>query len=494
MSAVVLAPAPASLPELATDTAARRIFPVVLCGGSGTRLWPLSREAMPKQFLRLTSSRSLLQETLLRLRGLPATEPPIIVANEEHRFMVAEQLRQIDSAPLALLLEPVARNTAAAIAIAALQVATRDPQGVMLVLPSDHLIPDTAAFQAAVTSALPAAAAGLLVTFGIRPQWPETGYGYIESGEPLAIEGGCRKVARFVEKPDAAKADEFVSAGRFLWNSGMFLFPATGYLQELARVAPAVAHACRAAAQDASADLDFVRIGREAFARSPSVSVDHAVLEKTPHAAVLPVQYGWTDLGSWHALWDAVPKDAEGNVLVGDVTAQASSGNYVRAESRLVATLGVRDLVVIETADAVLVADKHQVQHLRGLVERLRAVRRNEVIAHRTVRRPWGSFDSVDAGDRFQVKRITVNPGGKLSLQMHHHRAEHWVVVSGTARITRGDEVVLLSENESTFIPLGVRHRLENPGRIPLELIEIQSGPYLGEDDIVRFEDVYQRA
>jgi mannose-1-phosphate guanylyltransferase/mannose-6-phosphate isomerase len=469
------------------------LYPVVLSGGAGTRLWPMSREALPKQFLRLTSDHSLLQETLLRLRGLDGLRPPVVVANAEHRFMAAEHLRGIDVSPAALVLEPVARNTAPAIAAAALWLVKQDPEAVMLVLPADHHIPDAAALRAAVTAALPAAQAGLLVTFGVVPRWAETGYGYIERGEALPAAPGAYRVARFLEKPNEETAQRFLASGSHYWNSGMFLFQARSFLAELERLQPAVVSATDAALAGAKRDLDFLRLDAAAFARNPSVSVDYAVMEHTDRAAVLPVSFPWTDLGSWKALWEVGDKDGQGNVARGDVKLEGARDCYVFSERRLVAALGVQDLVIVETADAVLVAHREEAQRVRQLVDDLRSGQRNEHLTHTRVYRPWGSYEGVDSGHRFQVKRITVNPGEKLSLQMHHHRAEHWVVVVGTAKVTRGDETIVLSENQSTYIPLGVQHRLENPGRIPLQIVEVQSGAYLGEDDIVRFDDAYAR-
>lgn len=469
------------------------IYPVILSGGAGTRLWPLSREALPKQFLRLTSERSLLQETVLRLRGLDRLRPPIVVANHEHRFLVAEHLRAIDAVPHTLFLEPVPRNTAPALAVAAWRILGEDPEGIMLVLPSDHYISDAAAFRRSVEEAA-RSAAGFLVTFGVVPRWAEVGYGYIEKGAPVGVEGTGFRVARFLEKPNEESAARFVASGTHFWNSGMFLFPARRYLEELERLQPMVVKACRNALDGAQKDLDFVRLGADAFARSPAISIDYAVLEHTDAAIVRPVDYHWTDLGSWKALWEIGEKDGAGNVKRGDVHLESSAGTYACAEHRLVAAIGVTDLVIVETPDAVLVCHRDEVQKVRHLVDGLKALGRREALTHRRVYRPWGRYEGVDEGERFQVKRITVNPGSKLSLQLHHHRAEHWVVVKGTARVTRAEETMLLGENESTFIPRGVPHRLENPGKIPLELIEVQSGAYLGEDDIVRLEDAYNRA
>jgi mannose-1-phosphate guanylyltransferase/mannose-6-phosphate isomerase len=464
------------------------LTPVILSGGSGTRLWPLSRELYPKQLLPLVGERTMLQETVLRLEGLEAA-PPIVVCNEAHRFLVAEQLRQLAITPQAILLEPVGRNTAPAIALAALQAR---PDALLLVLPADHVIRDVTAFQAAVTAAVPAAKAGKLVTFGVVPTMPETGYGYIRAC-PDNGEGAVRAIDRFIEKPDLATATRFLSEGGYFWNSGMFLFRADRCLVELERHAPDIAAAARAAMSAARPDLDFVRVDRAAFDACRSDSIDYAVMERTQDAVVVPLDAGWNDVGSWSALHAAQACDKDGNVARGDVIAEDSSGCYFYAESRLVSAVGLKDHVVVETKDAVLVAPKDRVQDVRKLVERLKASGRQEHLLHREVYRPWGSYDSLDYGQRFQVKRLTINPGAKLSLQLHHHRAEHWVVVSGTAKITCGEKVFLLEENQSTYIPVGVRHCIENPGRIPLHIIEVQSGSYLGEDDIVRFEDRYGR-
>lgn len=467
------------------------IVPVILSGGSGSRLWPLSRELYPKQFLPLVDGQTLLQNTILRVAAVPGIAPPIVVCNEAHRFLVAEQLRVIDSPPAAVLLEPVGRNTAPATAAAALHALAQggsDP--LLLVLPADHIIVDAGGFRQAVERVARYAEAGRLITFGIVPEAPETGYGYIKTG---AAEGEVYRVERFVEKPDAVTAQTYVASGAYYWNSGMFMFRASRFLEELERFAPAIASACRQAHQTAGADLDFLRLDKTAFAACPSDSIDYAVMEKTHNAVVMPVDVGWSDVGAWSALWSVADRDEHGNKMSGDVLAVDTRGSYVRAESRLVATLGIDNLVVVETADAVLVAHKDRVQEVKTLVKGLKAQDRAEAQNHRKVYRPWGSYDCIDQELRFQVKRITVKPGASLSLQMHHHRAEHWTVVRGTARVTRGDETFLLTENQSAYIPLGTRHRLENPGKIPLELIEVQSGSYLGEDDIVRFDDVYGR-
>lgn len=469
------------------------IVPVVLSGGSGSRLWPLSRELYPKQFLPLVDERSMLQETVCRLDGLEDVASPIVVCNEEHRFLVAEQLRQADRPPSAILLEPEGRNTAPAIALAALQALQDHADPVLLVLPADHVINDAGALRRAIACAAQAAGQGDLITFGIVPDQVETGYGYIRITEKPGAADRAYPVAEFVEKPDYPTAEAYVDSGEYLWNSGMFVFQAQRYLEELDRHAPAIAAACRNAFARRSSDRDFVRPDVESFKSSPSDSVDYAVMEKADKVKVVPLAAGWNDVGAWSALWRIGRQDADGNVTLGDVLVEDTQRSYIHASGRLIATVGLRDCVVVETADAVLVAHKDRVQEVKQLVSRLKINGRSEALLHRRVYRPWGSYEGVDQADRFQVKRISVNPGASLSLQMHHHRAEHWVVVRGTARVTRGDEVFLLGENESTFIPLGVRHRLENPGKVALELIEVQSGTYLGEDDIVRFEDVYGR-
>ncbi len=468
------------------------LYPVILSGGSGTRLWPLSRAALPKQLLPLASELTLVQETVLRLDGLPGVAASLIVCNNEHRFLIAEQMRQIGIDPLGIYLEPVGRNTAPAAAVAALVLARRDPDAVMLLLPADHLIKDVTAFHAAIGEGLVAARDGHLVTFGIVPDSPHTGYGYIQQGEALAGTTACR-VARFVEKPDLASAEAFVASGDYYWNSGMFLFPALRFLDELRSLRPELVSACEAALARGQRDLDFHRLDRAAFEACPADSIDYAVMEHTRHAAVVPADMGWNDIGAWSALWAVGEKDANGNVSRGDVYLDGVRDSYLRAESRMIAALGVRDLIVVETADAVLVADRGRAQDVKKVVDHLKAMNRSEHELHTRVYRPWGWYEGIDAGERFQVKRIMVKPGEKLSLQMHHHRAEHWIVVSGTARVTRDGKEELLTENQSTYIPLGTTHRLENPGKIPLHMIEVQSGTYLGEDDIVRFEDVYRR-
>lgn len=464
--------------------------PVILAGGSGTRLWPVSRSHYPKQFLPLTGEQTLLQQTAERLDGLGASAP-LVLANVEHRFLAAEQLRAAGVEHARIVLEPEGRNTAPAIALAALQAQAEGRDPLLLVLAADHHIGDPEAFQAAVARAMALAEAGHLVTFGIVPTAAETGYGYIQQGESLG-EAGAR-VARFVEKPDAATAREYVDSGDYLWNSGMFVFRASLYMQELQRFEPSIVEACRAALEGAREDLDFLRVDPEAFAAAPNISVDYAVMERTEHAAVTPLAAGWSDIGSWSALAGVRGVDEQGNTLRGDCLLEDSEGCVVDADGLLVAGIGLRNLAVVATRDAVLVADRDRVQDVKLIVERLKADNRSEHVNHTAVYRPWGCYESIDTGARYQVKRITVNPGARLSLQMHHHRAEHWVVVSGTARVTNGEQNYLVTENESTFIPIGQVHCLENPGALPLELIEVQSGSYLGEDDIVRLEDVYGR-
>ncbi|NJD56876.1 MAG: mannose-1-phosphate guanylyltransferase/mannose-6-phosphate isomerase [Nitrospirae bacterium] len=469
------------------------ITPVILSGGSGTRLWPLSRELYPKQLLPLVGTHTMLQNTVARLRGIDGAGAPLIVANDSHRFMVAEQMRLIGVKPEAIMLEPVGRNTAPAVAVAALHASAKRKDPVLLVLPADHVIKDAASFHAAVAAGEQLAKQGRLITFGIVPTGPETGYGYIKKGKKLGAKGIGHAVERFVEKPDLATAAKYVSSGDYLWNSGMFMFRASSFLKELKRFAPAMLAACIRAYKASARDLDFLRLGEEAFAASPGDSIDYAVMEKTAAAAVIPLDAGWSDVGSWASLWEVHPRDRSGNAIAGDVIAKDMKNSLIHAGSRLVAAIGLKDVVVVETADAVLVAHKDHSQKVKQVVDELKGSRRDEALLHRRVNRPWGAYECIDSEERFQVKRITVNPGASLSLQKHMHRAEHWVVVKGTARITRGKEVVTLSENESTYIPLGVKHRLENPGKILLELIEVQSGSYLGEDDIVRFDDRYGR-
>jgi mannose-1-phosphate guanylyltransferase/mannose-6-phosphate isomerase len=466
------------------------LIPVVLSGGSGSRLWPLSRTLLPKQFLPLLSERSMLQDTISRLSGIPDISAPIVVCSNEHRFLAAGQLQQMGVAALAQILEPEGRNTAPAVAVAAMAAAGHDPESINLVLSAVHQVRDEEAFRAPVQRAVVQARAGKLVTFGIVPDAAETGYGYIERG---AGADGCYEVAHFVEKPDAARAAEFVASGRFYWNSGMFMFGAQRYLKELEKFRPDILKASRNAWEARDQDFDFCRLGEKEFIACPSDSIDYAVMEKTRDATVVEADIGWSDIGSWSSLWQATDADADGNVIVGDVHLDDVRNSYVRADDRMVAAIGVEDVVIVETADAVLVTTKEHAQKVKNTVDALKAAQRDEYLVHKRVYRPWGYYEGLDAGEQFQVKRIMVEPGKKLSLQMHHHRAEHWVVVSGKANVTRGDETLVLSANESTYIPVGMRHRLENIGTMPLHLIEVQSGSYLGEDDIVRFEDDYKR-
>ena len=465
--------------------------PVLLCGGVGSRLWPVSREARPKQYLNLIGEQSMLQQTLGRLDGLPVATP-MVVCNEQHRFLVAEQLRQLDIESPSIVLEPAGRNTAPAIAIAAIDALAKDPEAVLLVLPADHHIADVGALQSAVTQALNVVDEGRLITFGLIPNRPETGYGYIRCGKELS--GSISDLAEFVEKPDAATAEAYLESGDYVWNSGMFMFRADAYCEALATHQPEMLKICREAMAAASTDMDFVRPDPELFASCPSDSIDYAVMEKTDRGAIVSLDCGWSDIGAWSALWEAGSSDADGNVTVGDVLLDNSRNSYVRSQSRLVTATGIDDLVIVETADAVMVADRHSVQDVKNIVNALKGLDRSEAHSHHRVFRPWGSYESLASADGFQVKRIIVNPGQRLSLQMHHHRAEHWVVVRGVAEVVNGEESFLLREDQSAYIPIGAKHRLSNPGAVPLELIEVQSGSYLGEDDIVRFEDVYGRS
>lgn len=469
------------------------ILPVILAGGSGSRLWPLSRTLMPKQFLKLTGEQTMLQQTLSRADTLGAGAP-VIVCNTEHRFIVAEQARQIDIEPDTVMLEPFGRNTAPAIALVALRQAAKNADPLLLVLPSDHLIKDTGRFIKAMQQGISAADRGHLVTFGVVPTGPETGFGYIDAGQSLTEGEYALKVKRFVEKPDPETAQSFVNAGHYYWNSGMFLFRASVYLDELRRARPDIHDICKKAADNMEHDLEFERVPSDIFNACPDESIDYAVMEQTGRAAVVPFDAGWSDLGSWSALWDVEQKDENQNVCIGDVFTHQCSGSYIRADSRLVAVLGMEDAVIIETRDAVLVAHKDKVQNVKDIVRHIQDSDRTEHHSHVRVYRPWGDYESIDEGHRFQVKRITVKPGEKLSLQMHYHRAEHWIVVKGTALVECDGHEKLLTENQSTFIPIGATHRLTNPGKVPLELVEVQSGAYVGEDDIVRFEDTYGRS
>ncbi len=473
------------------------LIPVILSGGSGTRLWPLSRELYPKQLLPLVGKGTMLQETLARVSGVAGVNPPVVVCNESHRFLVAEQILEAGIKPQAIVLEPVGRNTAPAVAIAAMAAVSDLPAAnkaesdpLLLILPADHVIRDVQAFRAALEVGRKAALEGKLVTFGVVPNKPETGYGYIRRASGS---GPAYPIAQFVEKPDLATARGYVESKEYFWNSGMFLFRASVVLEELRTLAPQIYEACTQSITASKRDLDFTRLPTKEFSACPSDSFDYAVMEKTRHGVVVPLDAGWSDVGSWSALHEAIPADGDGNVVLGDVLTADSHGCYLQSTSRLVAAVGLQDHVVVETKDAVLVAPKNRVQDVKELVNQLKKQGRYETSLHREVFRPWGSYDSIDSGLRFQVKRLTVKPGAELSLQLHHHRAEHWIVVAGTARITRGEETFLLEENQSTYIPLGTRHRIENPGKIPLHIIEVQSGTYLGEDDIVRFEDRYGR-
>ena len=467
-----------------------KVIPVILSGGAGTRLWPLSREMYPKQLLSLTGKLTMLQDTAMRLAAMAGAIPPIVVCNEAHRFTVAEQLHAQGIQPSAILLEPSGRNTAPAVALAALKALEIDPNATLVVAPADHVIRDAGKFQQAAGVAVALAQRDKLITFGIVAHAPETGYGYIRRGEGA---GPAYPVAQFTEKPPLDVAQQYVATGDYYWNSGMFVFKASQYLAELSSFAPDILAACTSAFQAARTDLDFVRIDKAEFVKCRSESIDYAVMEKTHDALVLPLDVGWSDVGSWSSLFDVLPADEEGNVLQGDVMVHDTHDCYVHSTSRLVAAVGMEDHIIVETKDAILVAPKDRVQDVKDLVAKIKKSGRTESSLHREVFRPWGSYDSIDSGERFQVKRLSVKPGGVLSLQMHHHRAEHWIVVQGAARITRNNETFLLAENESTYIPVGATHRIENPGKVPLHIIEVQSGSYLGEDDIVRFEDNYGR-
>ena len=474
-------------------TPADRIYPVVLSGGSGTRLWPMSRASMPKQLLALHGPRTMIQDTVLRA-NVPGAVPPILLCGDDHRFLVADQMQTLGVTPRAIVLEPMGRNTAPAAAVAALIVSEEDPSGVILLLPSDHVVTDEPAFRLAVGRAAAVARQGFVVTFGISPSTPETGYGYIQRGSPLKDIDGVSAVKRFAEKPDSSTAERYLASGDYLWNSGMFVFRADVLLAELARFEPGIVAACRASLAAAKRDLDFVRLDGPEFEKARNISIDYAVMEKTDKAAVVPCDMGWSDVGAWSSLWALQKRDAHGNAVQGDVIVHDSRDSYVRSEKSLTALVGVHDLVVVVTEDAVLVADKGRAQDVKAIVDQLKASGRSELSEHKVVFRPWGSYQGIDAGDGYQVKHIMVKPGGRLSLQSHTKRAEHWVVVQGTAQVTCDDKVFLLEENQSTYIPVGARHRLENAGTQALRLIEVQSGSYLGEDDIVRYDDAYGRA
>ena len=469
---------------------AHKIYPAILSGGSGARLWPLSRTALPKQLLALHGERTMIQETALRAK-LDGTEAPLLICGEDHRFIIAEQMQAIGIASRGIVLEPEGRNTAPAAAVAALLTAEFDPQGIIMLLPSDHIVNDGAAFARAVEKAAAAAMQGAIVTFGIAPGGPETGYGYIQRGDPME---NAFRVKRFAEKPEASRAAEYVEGGDYYWNSGMFVFRADVMLSELETHAPGIVQGCKKAIEAAKRDLDFIRLDAASYGAVESISLDYAVMEHTNLAAMVPCDIGWNDVGAWSSLWAIQQRDGAGNVFQGDVLVHDTQDSFVRSDKGLTALVGVKDLVVVVTDDAVLVADKRRAQDVKEIVGKLKSMKRTEHVEHKTVFRPWGSYQSIDSGNGFQVKEILVKPGGRLSLQMHHHRAEHWVVVEGTARVTCDDKIFTLNTNQSTFIPLGSKHRLENPGKIPLRLIEVQSGSYLGEDDIVRFDDVYGRA
>lgn len=468
------------------------IIPVILSGGSGSRLWPLSRAMRPKQLLPLVSELTMIQETIIRLEGITDITDPIIICNEEHRFLIAEQIRALSKQPLSIILEPAGRNTAPAVTASALNSLDVNQDAVLLVLPADHIIQDTQAFQKIVATGYQAALEDKLVTFGIVPQSPETGYGYIKQGAQTDI-ADIFQIEQFIEKPDNDTASHYLQAGGYLWNSGMFMFKSSCYLEEIKKHNASIYAACLDAYDTAQRDLDFIRLDKTAFENCPSDSIDYAVMEKTHNAVVIPADVGWDDIGSWTALQNQFTPDQNGNVIVGDVIAKNTSNTYIRSDNRLVSTIGVSDLVIVDTADAILISHKDSVQQVKDIVEQLKRDNRDEAIIHKKAFRPWGSYECIDTEERFKVKRISVNPGASLSLQLHHHRAEHWVVVKGTARVTCDEKTFILSENESTYIPLGKKHRLENTGKIPLEIIEVQTGSYLGEDDIERFDDIYGR-
>jgi mannose-1-phosphate guanylyltransferase/mannose-6-phosphate isomerase len=473
-------------------TESSKIHPVIMSGGAGSRLWPLSRQLYPKQLLPLAGERTMIQETVERVKGAQFA-PPVVVCNQEHRFLIAEQMRESGIASPAIVLEPVGRNTAPVAAVASLLLAEKDPWALVLLMPADHVVENKESFAQAVSIAAAAARDGAIATFGIKPGGPEIGYGYIQKGEAVQTKGAYR-VKRFVEKPDRKAAESYLDAGGYFWNSGIFVFRAKTFLDELEQFEPQMVAQCRESVTKGRRDLDFFRLDEAAFTASPSKSIDYAVMEHTQHAVVVPVDMGWSDVGSWQSLWEIATRDGQGNAQDGDIVALNCTNSYLRSEGPLLAAVGVDDVVVVATQDAVLVTRRGATQDVKKVVEEIERSGRHHHMHHRRVFRPWGSYDSIDYGERFQVKRIIVNPGAKLSLQMHHHRAEHWIVVSGIAKVTCDENVFVLNENESTFIPLGAKHRLENPGEVPLHLIEVQSGGYLGEDDIVRFEDTYGRS
>lgn len=469
------------------------IIPVILAGGSGTRLWPLSRKHYPKQLLKLFGDKTMLQQTLLRLQGVPNLAPPIVVCNEEHRFMVAEQLHEIGQQKSSIILEPIARNTAPALALAAIHARTLADSPILLVLSADHMIKEVDVFQSALSNAIEAASLGYLATFGVQPTRPETGYGYIKAAS-ASSSAAFFPVTQFVEKPNLATAEKYLDEGCYYWNSGMFVFQTQVFLQELQAQSPDVVIAAEQAKVWAVQDLDFIRVDKESFAQAPNISIDYALMEKSQNVVCVPLDAGWSDVGDWKSFWDLSDKDGAGNSLIGDSIDIDSTNTLVFSQDKLVATLGVNNLMIINTPDAVLVADKSQAQQVKSIITQIEKQNRSEHLQHREIYRPWGCYDAIDSGDRYQVNRIRVKPGGSLSLQIHHHRAEHWIVVKGTALVQKGDETILLSENESTYIPVGTKHRLSNPGKIPLEIVEVQSGPYLRDDDVIRYEDSYGRS
>lgn len=470
------------------------IIPVILAGGSGTRLWPLSRQHYPKQLLKLFGDSTMLQQTVLRLAGLPDLASPIVVCNVEHRFMVAEQLQEIGIKDAVIILEPIARNTAPALALAALQAGEAKSNPTLLVLSADHMIRDVEAFHDAVKIAIKAAEKGRLVTFGVQPTHPETGYGYIKTQQSSADTEGSYRVEQFVEKPNVETAEKYLAAGCYYWNSGMFVFKTDVFLEELKGHSPEVIAAAEQSKNWAVRDLDFIRVHKDSFATAPNISIDYALMEKSANVVCVPLDAGWSDVGDWKSFANISAKDDLGNSFIGDTIDVGSSNTLVFSRDKLVATLGVENLMIINTPDAILIADKSQAQHIKAIISQIEQQKRSEHMQHREIYRPWGCYDAIDDGERYQVNRIRVKPGASLSLQLHHHRAEHWIVVKGTALVQKGDEVLLLSENESTYIPVGIKHRLSNPGKIPLEIVEVQSGSYLEEDDVIRYEDSYGRS